>query len=100
MRTVNDVGAELWRRFNAGIKSSADAAAKNFSSGDSGSRSTLLDIAAPMHPNQINTCVMQMINHGQGYFTQLGAPPLSVFDWRDRELARWNAAHPKEASRP
>lgn len=41
-----------------------------------------------MHPNEIGAMYWQMRNSGQLYMGQLGGPPISIEDWRKRELAR------------
>jgi len=46
----------------------------------------------PMHPNQIAAAVADMRNKGQLYVPQLGRQPLTIQEWADRELERWNCA--------
>jgi hypothetical protein len=42
----------------------------------------------PMHPNEIEAIFLQMRNNGEYYIGQLGGPPLSIYDWKKRELMR------------
>lgn len=44
----------------------------------------------PMHPNMIDATVAQYHAHGQYWIGQLGAPAISVLEWKERELQRWN----------
>lgn len=40
------------------------------------------------HPNEVNAMYMQMRNNGQNYVGQLASHPISIEEWRDRELER------------
>lgn len=41
-----------------------------------------------LHPNEIQAMYMQMFNNGQHYIGQLGSHPVSIDEWRDRELEK------------
>lgn len=43
----------------------------------------------PMHPNEIELAYMQMVNTGQNAVLQIGGPNLSVNEWRDQQIKRW-----------
>lgn len=47
-----------------------------------------------LHPSEIDAMCAQMHAWGQFYIGQLGSHPLSVSEWRERELARANEARP------
>lgn len=42
----------------------------------------------PLTANEIQAMYMQMLNNGQNAVFELGGPPLSISQWRDRELKR------------
>lgn len=48
-----------------------------------------------LHPNDINAMYMDMFNKGQLYVPILGSHPISIDEWRQRELAKLveGAAH-------
>lgn len=43
-----------------------------------------------LHPGQIEAMYINMRNNNEWYIGQLGGVPLSIGEWRARELARWN----------
>lgn len=46
-------------------------------------------VVAPLHPNEINARYMDMRSKGEFYISQIGGPPLSIEDWKECELKRW-----------
>lgn len=38
--------------------------------------------------SEIDVMYLQMRNNGQFYIGQLGSPPISINEWREREYAR------------
>jgi len=50
----------------------------------------LPSLPPPMHPNKVEAAFLDMRNKGQFYIPQLGAAPLSIHDWRKKEIERWN----------
>lgn len=59
----------------------------------------ILKAPPPMHPNAVHALYMDHLNRGALYLGQLGGHPISIDEWRDRELARWEAENPKPPSR-
>ena len=50
----------------------------------------MTDQPLPLHPNAIDAMYWDMANKGQFYWPQLGGPPLTIHEWRERELKRWH----------
>ncbi len=51
-----------------------------------------LENTKPMHPNEIGAMYMQMVNSGMNGITQLSGPMISLEEWRDRMISRWQAS--------
>lgn len=58
-----------------------------------------MDLPKPKHPNEIEAMFVQMRNDGQFYIPQIGQPPLSIHDWKRRELQRWEEHMDDELSK-
>ena len=46
----------------------------------------------PMNRNAVEAVFMQYYNWGMTHIPQVFGPPLSIHEWRDRELARLRGA--------
>ena len=49
-------------------------------------------------PNEIWAAYIQMRNQGQNAIFYIGGKaPQSLMEWRDEQLAKWEAAHPSKS---
>ena len=46
-----------------------------------------------MHPNEINAAYMQYRNWGYYYIVQLSGPLITIDEWRERELQRYEKSN-------
>lgn len=46
----------------------------------------------PIHPNRIEAMYQDMFNKGQFYWPQLDGSPISIDEWKQRALKRWEDA--------
>lgn len=83
-----EAGFAAGRLEEIGTMTSGDREA--VTTGDPRGENTLMDLSSPMHPNKIDAIFIQMRNDGQFYIPLLGGPPLSIHDWRSRELEKWS----------